>query len=69
MGRQGSPSLLDSMLLTVNALSLLKGSSRKRPTIKRTISTRQIYDQKTHQIITLKNESTTFTEELYEGRY
>lgn len=55
---------LDGALTMINALSLFeRHNKRRRPTIKRTVSHRQVYDAKRGKIITLTTDTITGTKE------
>lgn len=57
--------ILDGIITTLIAVDVLnKHTTRKRPTIRRTTTTRQVYDQKTRKIITLTTTTETQTQEL-----
>lgn len=55
---------LDGALTVINALSLLDRQSKpRRPSIRRTITRRQVYDAKRGKIITLTTETISGTKE------
>lgn len=55
---------LDGALTMINALSLFERQNRRRrPSIRRTVTHRQVYDAKRGRIITLMTETITDTKE------
>ena len=62
MSKESSTPILDGVCAFLALASIV--TRKKRPTRKITRSTRQTYDAKRGKIITLENESTTYTEQL-----